>query len=105
MFFIIKDLRESDTRLLVFGSKWGIEYLSEVDTWHMDGTSKTRPLSFRQLYIIHGYRNGYMISTVYALTSDKGGKVLASSTFSRGSDVLCQHHRRVLDKPPQYNTP
>ncbi|CAF1441808.1 unnamed protein product, partial [Didymodactylos carnosus] len=68
------DLRESDTRLLVFGSKWGIEYLSEVDTWHMDGTFKTRPLSFRQLYIIHGYRNGYMIPTVYALTSDKSGK-------------------------------
>ncbi|CAF1590827.1 unnamed protein product, partial [Didymodactylos carnosus] len=52
--FIINDLRERDTYLLVFGSKWGIEYLSEVDTWHTD--------------------DGYMIPTIYALTSDKRRK-------------------------------
>ncbi|CAF1271615.1 unnamed protein product, partial [Didymodactylos carnosus] len=75
------DLLESDSRVLVFDSKWGIEYLSEVDTWHMDGTFKTRPLLFAQLYIIHDYRNGYMIPTICTLTSDKSDDQ-AATTFN-----------------------
>ncbi|KFD61128.1 hypothetical protein M514_12617 [Trichuris suis] len=52
--FLISDLAVEDHRMLIFASKADIEKLSAASLWIMDGTFKTVPRLFYQLYTIHG---------------------------------------------------
>ena len=36
-------------RYTVFGSRTGIEFLANVDEWHVEGTFKTAPRLFKQV--------------------------------------------------------
>lgn len=45
--------------------------MSYCSRWHADGTFRTRPLLFAQIYIIFGYFDGFLIPCMYCLTSNQ----------------------------------
>ncbi|CAF1528365.1 unnamed protein product [Didymodactylos carnosus] len=69
--FLLVDEKYGSDRLMIFGSEWGIRFLSSCSLWHSDGTFSVRPLLFVQLYIIFDFYNGYMIPCAYCLTTKK----------------------------------
>jgi hypothetical protein len=52
--FLVKDSIVGNERVLMFTTSANINYLAQSSIWIMDGTFKTVPTIFRQLYIIHG---------------------------------------------------
>ena len=73
--FLVKDLTVNQDRILLFTTKSNIEYLSQALFWVMDGTFKTVPTIFSQLYTIHapigGEENSRILPLVYALMTGK----------------------------------
>ena len=51
--FLVKDSTVGDDRLLVFTTKSNMARLAQASLWIMDGTFKTVPTIFYQLYTIH----------------------------------------------------
>jgi len=52
--FILHDSGvDDDERFIVLGSMTGLRALSMSTRWHADGTFKTTPLIFKQLYSLH----------------------------------------------------
>jgi hypothetical protein len=61
-------------RILLFVTDGNLQRLSAADVWLMDGTFKTVPTVFKQLYTIHakvGGINGRILPLVYALMTSK----------------------------------
>lgn len=59
------------SRLLIYGSQTGMDYLKSCDHWYMDGTFDTLPPQFLQLYTIHGIKNRRNVIGFYALLTNK----------------------------------
>ena len=57
--------------MLVFSTENNLTVLASCKHYFMDGTFKTMPVIFDQLYTIHGMKNGYVIPLVYALLPNK----------------------------------
>ncbi|CAF3303956.1 unnamed protein product [Rotaria socialis] len=68
-FLLVDETYDNKERILLFGSRWSIKFLSFCSGWHADGTFLTRPLLFAQIYIIFGYFDGFLIPCIYCLTS------------------------------------
>ena len=51
--FLVKDHIIDQERILIFTTKNNIQHLSQATFWIMDGTFKTVPTIFCQLYSIH----------------------------------------------------
>ncbi|CAF1585084.1 unnamed protein product [Didymodactylos carnosus] len=70
-----KDITDGTERILLFTTSENLKWLQEAKFWIMDGTFKTVPTLFRQLYSIHapagGNVNFRIIPLVYALLSKK----------------------------------
>lgn len=58
-------------RLLVFSTRSNLERLSECDTWAVDGTFKSCPKTFSQLYNIYGFISGKSFPLVFGLLENK----------------------------------
>jgi hypothetical protein len=73
--FLIRDSNIGQDRILLFTTIANIRYLEQSAFWIMDGTFKTVPTIFRQLYTIHGSiggnANSRIMPLVYALMSSK----------------------------------
>ena len=65
--FSMFDSGEVEDRMLVFSTEENLTVLASCKHYFMDGTFKTVPVIFDQLYTIHGIKNGYGIPLVYAL--------------------------------------
>ena len=59
--FLFYDNERQD-RILLFGTQRSIDYLGECSHWFMDGTFKTSPRQFIQLYSVHGFNEGRNIA-------------------------------------------
>jgi len=57
--------------MVIFTTDKSLEVLTKCSTVYVDGTFKSCPKLYTQLYTIHGLFNGYVIPLVYALLSDK----------------------------------
>ncbi|CAF1076003.1 unnamed protein product [Rotaria sordida] len=70
-----KDITDGTERILLFTTSEKLKWLQEAKFWIMDGTFKTVPTLFRQLYSIHapagGNVNFRIVPLVYALMSSK----------------------------------
>lgn len=70
-----KDISHGNERILLFTTIQNIKWLQGAKFWIMDGTFKTVPTLFRQLYSIHapagGSANYQIVPLVYALMSRK----------------------------------
>ena len=73
--FLVRDSTIGDERVLMFTTSANVSYLAQSPFWIMDGTFKTVPTLFRQLYTIHGNiggsENSQIMPLVYALMSSK----------------------------------
>lgn len=65
--FLSYGSRNNESRILIFTTKYNLNILQESDNWLGDGTFKTVPLIFSQLYTIHGYKSDYVVPLVYIL--------------------------------------
>lgn len=69
------DISHGSERILLFTTIENLKWLQEAKFWIMDGTFKTVPTLFRQLYSIHapagGNMNAQIVPLVYALMSRK----------------------------------
>ena len=55
----------------MYATKEGLDILEKWDAWYVDGTFKTVPRLFLQLYTVHGLHQGTNIPLVYALLPSK----------------------------------
>jgi MULE transposase domain/FLYWCH zinc finger domain len=73
--FLVRDSVIDEDRILLFTTIVNVRYLEQSSFWIMDGTFKTVPTIFRQLYTIHGRvggnENSRIMPLVYALMSRK----------------------------------
>lgn len=69
--FLLFDVAEHDERILCFGTVENVKKLSECPQWYLDGTFKTAPRLFRQIYTIHGAVNSTTFPFIYALLPSK----------------------------------
>lgn len=59
-------------RMLVFGTKENLNLLQQAKHWYVDGTFKSVPSLFYQLYTLHGIiRDNIIVPFVYALLPNK----------------------------------
>lgn len=68
---MLYDSGPGSQRMLVFGVTSKLNLLVESHDWFMDGTFKTAPLLFEQLYTIHALTTIGTIPCVYALLTNK----------------------------------
>ena len=73
--FLVRDLTIGNESVLIFTTSTNVNYLAQSHFWIMDGTFKTVPTIFKQLYTIHGRvgmgENSRIMQLVYALMSCK----------------------------------
>ena len=58
-------------RILLFGTDEGFRFLSNSQDWFLEGTFKSSPVQFMELYTVHGLTNHRNIVGVYALLPNK----------------------------------
>ncbi|CAG8830048.1 5754_t:CDS:2, partial [Gigaspora margarita] len=73
--FLIRDSQVGLGQVLIFTTKTNVQCLSQASFWVMDGTFRTVPTVFHQLYTIHApigtSENSQIFLLVYALMSSK----------------------------------
>ncbi|XP_034934842.1 uncharacterized protein [Chelonus insularis] len=81
--FLLHDSGGNKKRFLMFTTAKNLNYLSRCQHWLGDGTFKSVPHIFAQLYSIHGYVKEKSIPLVYILSPDK-----SKSTYTKFLTVL-----------------
>ena len=70
--FLVHDSgKKSSQRVIVFASNEGIRQLAMKGEWYMDGTFKTAPKLFKQLYVIRARLGQSAVTCAYALLTGK----------------------------------
>ena len=69
--FLLHGTGNGDDRILVFATIENIQLLAESQWWFMDGTFKTSPELFFQVYTIHNCTANRVLPCVYALLPNK----------------------------------
>ena len=65
------DSGPSDNRMLIFSTDRNLQFLSTCLNFYADGTFKTVPSMFEQLYTIHSVKNGLTIPLIFGLLPNK----------------------------------
>jgi hypothetical protein len=82
--FLLHDSGEGDPdRLLLFGTEESLDWLVAREHWFSDGTFKTCPEVFYQLYTIHILFHHTVIPAVYVLTQKKD-----EGTYTRILEII-----------------
>ena len=69
-FFLQYD-NNNNNRILIFGTAANLDFLQNSPHWFMDGTFRTVPPQFMQLYTVHGLQRGHNVVGAYALLRNK----------------------------------
>lgn len=76
--FVKWDNEAGNGRILIFSTDGNLKVLEKCDHWFADGTFKTRPLLFDQLFVFHGLlddgANRLCVPLVYCLTPNRTTK-------------------------------
>jgi len=75
--FLAYDSGSSESRILIFTTQYNLNMLQETDDWFGDGTFKSVPSIFSQLYTIHCYTRSLFIPLVYILMTSRTKEVYA----------------------------
>ena len=89
--FLLHDSGHEENRILVFATNDNIQLLAESPSWFMDGTFKTAPELFFQLYTIHSCTAKKVLPCVYALLPNK-----QQATYNRLFEILKEHQNKKL---------
>ncbi|RWS19276.1 uncharacterized protein B4U80_09559, partial [Leptotrombidium deliense] len=65
--FMFFDSGPTPERIIIFATSKAIELLSQSHHWYADGTFKTSPTLFTQIYTIHAIHHHQVVPAVYAL--------------------------------------
>lgn len=100
--FLIKDSTINNNRILIFTTIANINQLEQSILWIMDGTFKTVPTIFKQLYTIHGFvernENSWIMPLVYVLMSSKSEECY-QTLFQ---DLIDFGNEHDIDLQPQF---
>lgn len=69
--FLIWDSGPGPDRILMWSTEQNLDLLARSHHWYADGTFKTAPPLFQQLYTIHGVHYHNVVPTVFALLPNK----------------------------------
>jgi hypothetical protein len=70
--FLLIDSGEGDARrILIFGRQSHISWSSQMKRIYVDGTFRSAPSLFSQVYIIMAQRGGFVLPILYALLPNK----------------------------------
>ena len=64
----------NNDRIILFGTRGGLDLMRDNPNWFMDGTFKTVPSIFFQLYTIHVVKSGYVLPCIFGLLPNKTGQ-------------------------------
>ncbi|KAL4127383.1 hypothetical protein QTP88_011555 [Uroleucon formosanum] len=84
-FLLVNDY---ENNILVFSTITNLKFLGQVDTIFVDGTFKSCPKLFTQLFTIHGLSNGNYIPLVFFLLIDKNVETYKKSFFHLNSECI-----------------
>ncbi|CAG7819980.1 unnamed protein product [Allacma fusca] len=74
--FLLYDNNNATNRVIIFASDDSLDKLSYCDTWLLDGTFKTCPTVFQQLYTVHGiYKHSVAVPFVYMYLPGKSAEI------------------------------
>jgi hypothetical protein len=68
LFLLVND---SETNVVMFSCKTNLQFLSTIDVFYVDGTFKSAPKIFHQLFTIHGLSNGHFVPLAFFLLANK----------------------------------
>jgi hypothetical protein len=85
--FLLHDSGPGQTRFLVFSTGRNMELLAQSSNWYADGTFKTAPPLFQQIYTIHVLANKVVIPLVYILMNDR-----STSTYVKVLTAIKDSH-------------
>lgn len=85
-------------RILAFATQRNLELLAESDIWFMDGTFKTSPTLFAQLYTINASQDGLSFPLVYGLLPSKSR--LTYESFLR--ELVAASQRSGVELQPRH---
>ncbi|KFD46251.1 hypothetical protein M513_09413, partial [Trichuris suis] len=88
--FLVRDSTVGHDRILLFTTIANVRKLAHAAIWIMDGTFKTVPIVFYQLYTIHACVGSQMFPMVYALMSGKS-QALYKRLFEELADFADEH--------------
>ena len=73
--FLAKEITLGEEKIMIFCTISNLQYLQKADFWIIDGTFKTVPTLFHQMYTIHALvgreNNSRVLPMVYALMTSK----------------------------------
>ena len=69
--FLLFDSGPTEDRIIIFSTARNLRLLASSKHWYGDGTFKTVPHLFYQLYTLHGIQVNNSIPLLYALLPDK----------------------------------
>ena len=81
---------------MAFATSRNLEWLADCQEWFADGTYKTVPALFAQLYTIHGLMGEEVLPFIYALLPNK-----QEATYRRMLDLIIDHPSTPDDVHPQ----
>lgn len=70
-FLLFDSGSEDNNRFFIFGTNDNLRLLETTAHWFMDGTFKTAPTLFYQLFTVHALVNGRTVTCIYALLQNK----------------------------------
>lgn len=69
--FLLFDSGPGTNRFLIFATQHNLERMTRCQHWYADGTFKSSPPLFNQIYTIHAVQYSNVIPTVFILMSDR----------------------------------
>jgi len=91
--FLINDIEPVENRILVFATEKNLDLLAKSDHWFSDGTFKSCPPLFAQVYTIHVIKNNLVIPVVFSLMPDK-----TQSSYERLFTAIKTHNNNLNPK-------
>lgn len=91
--FLLHDSGGGDNRFLIYSTQENLEYLAGCKQWLGDGTFRSVPTIFQQLYTLHGLKHGKCLPLVYILAPNKSKEL-----YIEVLRVLKQHQSRLKPK-------
>jgi hypothetical protein len=71
LLFDSKDSQPTESRILIFSTYLNLDMMVNCNHWYADGTFKTTPPLFAQVWTIHGLKYNNVLPTVFALLPNK----------------------------------
>ncbi|XP_065312834.1 uncharacterized protein LOC135922375 [Gordionus sp. m RMFG-2023] len=93
--FILHDDGPVPDRVIIFGTRKNLDFLASCEHWFSDGTFKSSPPLFMQIYTIHGIRNNNVLPLIYILTNRKDYETY-KRIFTIISDNLISTPKKIM---------